>query len=132
MSTEMGRHEFVEGLHRMADFFQAHPDVPFPRSVELNVWIRENEREVLARVARALGTAEKTSLDRWFILKKNFSESVTVDFNAEREKICREDIQSYGEALCRECGLPIIPGELVAEVEDGWGMLFVHEACIGG
>lgn len=42
-----------------------------------------------------------------------------------------EDIQSCGEALCRECGLPIIPGELIAEVEDEWGMLFVHEACCG-
>lgn len=118
MSTEQERRQFVEGLRRMADFFEAHSGVPFPRSVELNVWIRGNEREVLARAARALGTAEKTTLDRWFILKKNFSENVTVDFNAERDKVRRKVIT--GRRLVEQQVITAKPEEIIPahEVEE--------------
>mgnify|MGYP001558595815 CR=1 FL=1 len=54
----MTHQEYAAGLHHLADWFAAHPDVPLPDD-PIRVFAGCNNKSVMGRIARALGKAEK-------------------------------------------------------------------------
>lgn len=80
------RANIIRGLHALAAFLEAHPDVPAPWGVQVDVFVAEKNE--LAAIAR-LTAWQKEYRDTWFSLHKAFSETVTLEVNIERDKVCR-------------------------------------------
>jgi hypothetical protein len=81
------RQQFTTSLRALADFLDAHPEVPCPHYIVLNVFT--DDRPTLAAVART-GRWEKVYNDSWFSLVKSFGEHLTLEVNAQRSTVCRQ------------------------------------------
>lgn len=83
--TDTERTRTIQGLRTLADFFEAHPGVPVPWHMQVDVFV-ETKAE-LATIARQT-TWEKQYRDTWFTLHRDFG-TVSLEVNIEREKVCR-------------------------------------------
>lgn len=81
------RERFIADLRAAADFFEQHPTLLVPPSVDLNIWT--SSKEDLAAFARAAGKVEKhaTTSGETFWLRKKIGR-VNIDFNASRNNVC--------------------------------------------
>ncbi len=89
MMTEQERLDAIQGLRDVADFLDAHPGVPAPRWVTMNVPI--DTKEELAQIAR-LSSWGKDYSGSYFALRKKFAGELTLDVYVERQKVCRKII----------------------------------------
>lgn len=97
--------ELVEGLRELADFIEAHPELPIVEEPLVNVefWCHENElypwlnlgsvRLRLATAARAMGLASKRYTGSYFDVSKEFGDCVKLTFTANRENVCRKVVK---------------------------------------
>lgn len=83
------RAEFIAGLHELADFLEAHPDLPLPCDQSHNVFM--SDKADIAALARAAGGRwEKGADPNYFYLKVKFAGGHSYDLNVNREKVCRK------------------------------------------
>lgn len=81
-------HDYADGLRRLADFIDAHPDL-FRDTCELTVNLFAENREEFAEKARQLGSAEKVEMGGWYVLRKKFGPH-RLDLNIAREYVCTQ------------------------------------------
>jgi len=86
--TNEERIDLVDGLRKMADFFEAHPEIECPYSVQANVY--GASKESLQAFAKAAGRVDKDAVGSTFWLRKKFSQKVQLDFNAQRDEVCEQ------------------------------------------
>lgn len=99
------KRELVEGLRELADFIEAHPELPIAEKPFVNIefWCHENElypelklgsvRLRLAIAARAMGLANKKYSGGYFDVYKRFGDCVRLTFTANREYVCRKVVK---------------------------------------
>lgn len=87
IKADQRRLAFTAGLRALADFLDAHPEVPFPRYDTINVFL--DDKAQLARIAR-VGSWEKEYNDSYFSLSRSFGEDLRLDINTSRSKVCRK------------------------------------------
>jgi hypothetical protein len=95
------RAAFTRGLREIADFLDAHPDVPLPYlessahsggelrpSLPIYLW-GDDQREQLAAIAREMGRAEKSANDRTkqFYVYRTFG-GIDLVAAADRDTVC--------------------------------------------
>lgn len=91
VSTE--RENWIAGIRAMADFFEQHPDLPYPLSnVQLCLFPKLDE---MRKYVTIFGKAKKEALgDSYFTLNKYFYRdkytSVYVQATWEREQVCEK------------------------------------------
>ena len=76
----------AESLRLMADWYEAHPDMPAPYNPSVLHFATENSDEV-GKVARALGTFKKSGEDTFLRLTKQFG-SLPLEFIFYRNRVC--------------------------------------------
>lgn len=89
-------HDYVQGLRELADFYEAHPEVPLPIyssnftifAKTYNFAEKQEAKAVVIAAARAFGHAEKTYTQTGFELKKEFSGGINLTVHSEREVVC--------------------------------------------
>jgi hypothetical protein len=101
-ATAKRRADFIDGLRKMADFFEQHPQIK-TCSIDGNVFVERSELAALAR----LGGGSKEYYDSWFALRRTFGEDVRLDINVSREQVCRKVV----------VGHKIVPAQPEREVE---------------
>lgn len=80
------RREFLDGLRKLLEFYELHPDLPTPHSADLNVFPDgrgDDEQEIaqVARMASALGIAARRPKPNFhFRAEIKFSEAVDLSF----------------------------------------------------
>src|SRR6266498_3169456 len=89
--TDSPRAEFLASLRQIIDWLQAHPDVPQPYHLlgdKLYIYVYgEDPRAVLARIARAMGNADKDVDEARFELRRRFG-AITLVASARRDEVC--------------------------------------------
>ena|ERR1700739_441849 len=83
------RLQFVEGLRRLADFYEARPEFPLPSETTMYVWMDDKSFEGSVRlVAQAMGKASKQIVgESFFTLVRQFG-LVKLEALWTREKVC--------------------------------------------
>mgnify|MGYP001566893206 CR=1 FL=1 len=106
----MTHSEYADGLRRIADWYEEHPDVPLPEA-QLTVYAVRDTRETVAQIARALGTARKEFAEHadLMFLVRDFG-GVTLRFCFTRQTVCTRRV--IGARF-----IPARPGEPEREVE---------------
>lgn len=113
--TESTRREFTEGLRQIADFLDDHPEVPLPwlNSSETGTFRptlpiilvdKDGQKETLAAIARAMGTAEKNvrgNLPDRFYLYRQFA-GIALAVNAARDQVCERVVTGTREVEVEE------------------------------
>lgn len=90
MTDEQKRREAViAGLHAMANFLEAFPQVEAPHNMTGNIFISKEDLPMFAR----LTTWEKAYFDEWFALSKDFGGGVKLDLNIARGQVCRKVVK---------------------------------------
>lgn len=128
------RQAYIEGLHQIADFLAEHPEVPLPHlngfvgddyGPVLRIYLVSNssQRETLAAIARAMGTAEKHADDTLarFNVYRQFA-GIKLLASADRSEVCERVVTGTRE-VTREIpdaeALAAVPKVTVTEtVED--------------
>jgi len=86
--------EFTDGLRELAEWFDAHPEVDEPTYKALSIY-PPDDPEVIATVARAMGTARKVWEDQLLYIKKDFGGGVELSAAFSREAICKKVVKGY-------------------------------------
>jgi hypothetical protein len=127
---ETERQSYIDGLHQIADFLAEHPEVPLPylSSNETGRYepvlpifiVSGDQREQLAVIARAMGTAEKAvheSLPRFQVVRR-FA-GIALVASADRGEVCERVVTGTRE-VTREVpdaeALKAVPKVVVTEV----------------
>ena len=76
---------FSESLRALATWYDAHPEIPAPPDLFVNVFL--DTKEDLQEVARALGDCTKGGDQNWFWLSRTFG-LIRLDFNVTRSVAC--------------------------------------------
>lgn len=90
--------EYVDGLHALADFLAAHPDLigQYTTGVTVYRWVGalgddddddDDVPAVMARLAREIGRAAKNVAGDYFNLNREFGPH-TLQITASREQVC--------------------------------------------
>lgn len=131
MSIDEKRQAYIDGLHQIADFLAEHPEVPLPhlnQTVDgeygpvLNIYLVTpgQQREPLAAIARAMGTANKTTGDHTgrFEVWRQFA-GIKLLASADRAEVCERVVTGTRE-VTREVpdpdALAAVPKVTVTEV----------------
>jgi hypothetical protein len=99
------RNETISGLRQLADWLEAHPEVPVPTYNQSSVAV---EAADLPTIARAMGQAEKTAYGDYFRLSKRFG-GVEYYCYTDRDAVCTRT----------KVGTKVIPAQ-EARVVDVW------------
>ena len=85
--------EFVSGLRALADFYATRPSLPVPSSPEIMLsYFPEGETLALAkRIAKGLGTFDRTTSGSLLYLKKSFG-TVGLTFVLYQDRICTRTV----------------------------------------
>jgi hypothetical protein len=123
--------ELVEGLRKLADFIEEHPELPISDpEISVEYWIHEpytfddDQRSVKERMqvaARALGRANKEYYGSYFNLSRKFSEHVKLEFTSDRQEVCRrvvKEVVHHPEQIVPQKVLPARTEEVVEWVCD--------------
>ena len=88
----MTAHEYADGLRQIADWYEAHPEIPVPHLDSVDVYT-VHDRDDLQRVARALGSCEKgsASAESLFVLKRRFG-ALWLQFYWNRAQVCTQRV----------------------------------------
>lgn len=105
---------FAANLRELADFIEAHPDIPMPVG-EINIHVYVFTAEHLAEIARALGRAEKDHSGDYLHLVKPFG-PIRLRYFTDRAKVCRRVVT--GVRHVAETLLPARNEEIVEWVCD--------------
>lgn len=110
------RDAFIDGLRQVADFLDAHPDVKLPyigghydipaptMPIYVNTWNGgEPASQVMAKIARAMGTAEKHYEDRHelFMLVRKFG-GISLVAQVDRDELCTKVVVGTREVEVEE------------------------------
>lgn len=88
-ASETERRDYVQGLRELADFIEAHLDVPRPWPSAQNAFIAD--KTGLAAIAKACGGRwEKNVTSEFFFIRKSFSGGHAYEVNVSRERVCRK------------------------------------------
>jgi hypothetical protein len=98
------RAQYIAGLRQIADFYDAHPEVPTPSDNHTNYAV--NTDEDARNLAKALGTFKKEYSEDMFTMSKTFG-SVQARFVFYRKAICKAKV----------VGVKTIEAEFVPAVE---------------
>lgn len=90
---DMTHAQYAESLRMIADWFEAHPEVPLPyRAHDFGYQHLSTTQESMARIARAMGACKKEYTDSGlFHLKRDFG-AVTVDAFCSRTEVCKRKV----------------------------------------
>lgn len=108
------REQLIADMRAVADFFEAHPDLPVPGKLELDVY--GVSKEQLRAVARAFPRVEKGASDIVFWLRCRFSYHTRLDFNGIREEICER--VEVGTRLVAEQIVPAKEAQVIPAHEE--------------
>lgn len=90
------RAETIKGMRELADWLEAHPDVPVYSSPYMALFSSWAEGDPIAtspqRMAKAMGKAEKSYDSTYIALKQGFSGGVYYEFNFMREEVCEPKV----------------------------------------
>lgn len=103
MTEEERRKKFIGDLRALANFLE-QTEVPHPIFNVLGVYVAD--RAELTQIAK-VGRWEKEYVGDWFMLKKTFGEDLTLQYQTEREKVCRRVVT----------GKRVIPAQEQREVD---------------
>lgn len=102
------RREYNDGLRQLADFLDAHPEVPLPYMGSYQtgtfqptmsiILIGDDQKEILADIARAMGTAAKRVDDDRF---RQFG-GIALSVSASREQVCERVVVGTHEEIVEE------------------------------
>ena len=104
----MNGQEYAHGLRLIADWYEAHPDIPIPQS-NIGVYGVEETREEAARIAEALRPCRKAWNGDFFNLEREF-EGLTLKFVFMRSAVCTQRV--VGTRV-----IPATPASVVEVVE---------------
>lgn len=83
----MSASEYATALREIADWYEAHPDVPAPSPAPINLFF--GDKDELVAVARAVGERlTKSGSGDWYWLRKEFPSGWALEFNVRREQVC--------------------------------------------
>lgn len=86
--NDVERRDYITGLRELADFIEAHPELPSPWGGGHNAFV-ENKAD-LANIARAGARWDKGVSGDYFYLRKQFSGGTTYEINVSRDQVCRK------------------------------------------
>lgn len=88
--TENPNAEQIQGLREMADWLEAHPELPETYFGATGVFVtyNRNQKADLAVVALAMGESVKDYTDSSFMLAKKFMGGITITYCTAREIVC--------------------------------------------
>ena len=95
--------ELIDGLRRLADFLEAHPDLTRLDRQTVLMWASDKAELKLA--ARQLGSFRKVVDEYCYKLVKEFGPLLKLEVAASRERICKKIVTwdcPDDEALLRE------------------------------
>jgi hypothetical protein len=109
----------ITGLRQLADFLEAHPNLPVPYSGSQNVFVYG--RDALAAVAREPGVRwQKRVADSYYALVVEFAGDYSYEVNVDREQVCRKVVtgsqivpaqpEREEETFIWECDEPLLAG----------------------
>ena len=106
---------FIDGLRKIADWYEANGDTPLIKdtSPHFNLNLFAWSKEEFAKKAKAFGSSEKVNDGSYYILRKQFSESVRIDLNIQHDSICERVLVS--EEVIPEHVIPAVPETIVPE-----------------
>lgn len=107
----MENKEYADSLRMIADWFEAHPDMPLPYQADEIDIFAVHSREQMENVARQFGSCEKEYSEGLFMLKKKIGE-ITLRAVANRNEVCKRKV--VGAKLVPE---QVIPAHNVDIVE---------------
>lgn len=82
------RSEYVDGLRQLADFIEAHPELPGLLHCRAGIYLwGDSAKAELAVAAMAMGTAAKRADDFYFGVEKSFG-PVVLSVKAGRDNVC--------------------------------------------
>lgn len=82
----MDHKEYAQALRNIADWIEAHPEIPVPHTNRIAI-VDIHSKSDLARLARAFGDCKKETDSKFFIITKDFG-GILVEGFEYREKIC--------------------------------------------
>ncbi len=120
--TADDRHDIAEGLRELAEFIETRPGVPMhryslPSVTVYSQWFDEDFDRSPAKIARAIGTADKSSYDGTFELERQFSGKVTYRFVFGKGEVCTAREVGVREVIERRPTDQARVDELTAELD---------------
>ena len=114
--------DYANALRQIADFVEAHTDIPAPSTSRIDIWTfghEGREKQIAASFARSIGKIEKDTYGpgNVLVLRKQFG-PVSLECNVPREQVCervvvgRRVIPAQPQQI-----VPAKPEEVVDEVE---------------
>ena len=79
--------DYARGLRAIADWYEAHPDIPVPHTGEVGIYGVKETKEEAARIAEALRPCRKVWDGEFFKLQREF-EGLTLKFFFMRSAVC--------------------------------------------
>ena len=92
--------DYARGLRAIADWYEAHPDIPVPHTDEVGIYGVKETKEEAARIAEALKPCQKAWDGEFFRLKREF-DGLILSFVFMRSAVC----------TARVVGHRVIPAE---------------------
>lgn len=98
------RAEFTAALRELADFIDAHPDLPLPRGVEVSPYLNgtdEEDRAEVDRIGGILSTQPRQSSTGQYRVRRTFGGRATYEAVAIPERQMQDwaALMSYGDAV---------------------------------
>lgn len=83
------RRDYAQGLRELADFIDAHPDIPCPYGEAHNAFVRDKAQ--LGMIARAVGGRwDKNGTSQFFYIRREFAGGHSYEVNVSRDQVCRK------------------------------------------
>jgi len=101
--------DYARGLRAIAEWYEAHPDMPVPYANEINVYGVKETREEAARIALALASCRKEHDGNLFKLVRDF-DGLQLRFVFMRGAVCTRRV--IGQRL-----VPAQPERVIEVVE---------------
>jgi hypothetical protein len=101
-AAAIARSEFCDALVEIAEFLESHADVPLPLYPSFTALVPGASE--LARAAKALGKAYKSTLPHWVSVGRQFG-PISLEISARREHVCRRIVT----------GTKVVPATTVPE-----------------
>ena len=90
----MNGQEYAHGLRLIADWYEAHPDMPVPHTDEIGVYGVKETREEAARIAEALTPCRKEWAENFFKLVHDFG-TLKLKFVFMRSAVCTRRVVGH-------------------------------------
>lgn len=83
--------DYASALRAVADFYEAHPDIPTPTLRDLSVYGVTDTKEGAARIIEALKPCQKAWDDTFFKITRDF-DGIILKFVFMREAVCTKRV----------------------------------------